>query len=267
MTRNLVFLKLGGSLITDKNVPRHAKQDVLDRLTGEIDAALKEQPDLKLLLGHGSGSFGHIPADMFQTRRGVNSPAQWRGFAKVWYEARSLNNLVMESLHAREIPAIAFPASSQVVSESSRIIAWDTTQIRTTLNNSVLPVVFGDVVFDRAIGGTILSTEEQFEYLAAIMKPERILLAGIESGVWKDFPTRNDLVKTITPENLPQVHPNLTSSESPDVTGGMRSKVQSMMNLITADYCREVLIFSGTTAGNVHRALSGEPIGTRFALE
>ena len=41
----LVFLKLGGSLLTDKTRPQALRGDVLQRLAAEIAAALAERPD------------------------------------------------------------------------------------------------------------------------------------------------------------------------------------------------------------------------------
>lgn len=71
MTRNLVFLKLGGSLITDKTRPRTVRLDTLKRLCAEIASARKHDPNLQLLLGHGSGSFGHVAAKKYKTREGL----------------------------------------------------------------------------------------------------------------------------------------------------------------------------------------------------
>ena len=51
----LTFLKLGGSLITDKTHPRTPRPESLARLASEIAAALGEDPALALILGHGSG--------------------------------------------------------------------------------------------------------------------------------------------------------------------------------------------------------------------
>ncbi|TLN00972.1 uridylate kinase, partial [bacterium] len=96
--RELVFLKLGGSLITDKLTARTAHADVLARLAGEITAAISKKPGLRLVLGHGSGSFGHFAAKKHGTYDGVHSPAEWRGFAEVWKDARLLNQIVLEAL-------------------------------------------------------------------------------------------------------------------------------------------------------------------------
>ncbi len=260
----LVFLKLGGSLITDKNSPHHARRDRLQNLAGEIQTALRQNPDLRILLGHGSGSFGHVSASKYHTREGVTSPEQWQGFLEVWRDARALNGIVMEELARVGVPAIAFSPVAQVITEARQVVEWNPIQIQLALQNHLLPVIYGDVLFDRSIGGTILSTEEQFEHLAAILKPDRILIAGLEQGVWKDFPKRTEIFPTITSTSFPEIEPHLQRSENLDVTGGMHSKVTSMLSLVMAGHCREVCIFSAIEPGSLLAALNGSCSGTRI---
>ena len=85
--RPLIFLKLGGSLITDKQRPRTPRPEVLSRLAGEIGRALKAQPKISLVLGNGAGSFGHVTAKKYGTRQGVRTEQEWKGFAEIWREA------------------------------------------------------------------------------------------------------------------------------------------------------------------------------------
>ena len=66
----------------------------------------------------------------------------------------------------------------------------------------MIPLVNGDTIFDDQRGGTILSTEDLFIYLARQLHPERILLAGLEEGVWADYPACTQLIGEITPRNL-----------------------------------------------------------------
>jgi len=130
------------------------------------------------------------------------------------------------------------------------------------LQAGLLPVVFCDVIFDTVWGGTILSTEDLFAHLARQLSPNRLLLAGIEMGVWADYPINSQLVKEITPQNLSEVVPALGGSAATDVTGGMASKVQEMLSLIQEIPDLEVLIFSGERPGLVQEALSGAQAGT-----
>jgi isopentenyl phosphate kinase len=257
-----VFLKLGGSLITEKNSPRTPRPEVISRLSGEIQAALQSDPRLRLVLGHGAGSFAHVPAKRHATRQGVRSREQWSGFVDVWYEASALNHIVMQALTTAGVRCVAFPPSASVVAQRGRFADWNIEPLLAALHAGLVPVVYGDVIFDREWGGTIFSTEDLFADLAPRLKPERILLAGREAGVYLDFPAREHLIPVITPQKYPEIKPILGASAGVDVTGGMATKVGNMLALVEDDPKLSVCVFSGEQAGAVQRALVGECRGT-----
>ena len=260
--QNLQFLKLGGSLITVKTQPHSPRLDLIARLAGEIVAARRLDETLQLVLGHGSGSFGHVPASRYGTRQGVRTKEEWQGFVEVWREAVALNRLVVDSLGEAGLPVLALPPLASVSARNGQVETWDLTPLRAALQAGLLPVVFGDVVFDRLRGGTILSTEDLFDYLARRLFPRRMLFAGLEPGVWADFPACTQLVADITPSNLHHLAPTIGASAATDVTGGMISKVQRSMELVRDIPGLEVRIFSGESPGSLQRALLGEPVGT-----
>ncbi len=132
---------------------------------------MKNNPELSLLLGHGSGSFGHVPAKLYGTRNGVSTVEEWRGFSKVWVEARTLNQIVIHYLAQAGLPVIAISPSSAIITNNGFVTQWDTTPIQKALSAGLIPVVYGDVIFDQVLGGTILSTEELFYHLAQIFSP------------------------------------------------------------------------------------------------
>jgi len=272
MTRadEFILLKLGGSLITDKDTPYTARTSTLARLAGEIRQFLEEQPNARLLLGHGSGSFGHIAASQYRTRDGLqpntDAAAYWRGFAEVRYQAAELNRYVIQALRAANLPALPFPPSATWVSaarcasSSINVLA-----IRKCLEARLLPVVYGDVAFDEALGGTILSTEDVFAILADELPITRILLAGIEPGVWQDFPTRTKLARRLRRVEYESIRAGVQGSISADVTGGMKSKVEGMFALIEKHPQLSAQIFSAQEEGALTRALRGETVGTLLA--
>ncbi len=260
---SLVFLKLGGSLITDKTRPYTLRPEKLDHLAAEIAFALREDASLHLVLGHGSGSFGHPAASRYATRHGVSGTHAWLGFAEVWYQASSLNRLVVEALHRANLPVVTFSPAASVIAHDGKILAWDHYSIQVALSNGLLPVIHGDVAFDKLRGGTILSTEDLFTHLAHQLHPTRILLAGLEKGVWTDFPIREHMLREITPATHAQLESGVGAATGTDVTGGMQSKVSSMLALVEQIPHLDVLIFSGEQPGNVLSALRGENPGTR----
>ena len=259
-----IFLKLGGSLITDKNRAHSPRREVIRRLAAEIVAARGTDAGLRILLGHGSGSFGHVPARRYGTRQGVQTEEEWRGFVEVWREAVELNRIVVDALGEAGLPVISLPPSSSTVAHDGRVESWNLEPVRRALEANLLPVVFGDVVFDSLRGGTILSTEDLFSYLAEQLQPRRILLAGIEAGVWADFPNCTHLIEEITPANWADLSATVGGSAATDVTGGMASKVRQSLELVRLIPNLEVFIFSGETPGAVEQALRGDQPGTRI---
>ena len=258
----LYFLKLGGSLITDKNKPHTPRTRVIARLANEMVEARRLNPDLQLVVGHGSGSFGHTAGDKYHTRQGVHTPAEWLGFSEVWQAARALNQIVVESLYEAGLPVFAFPPSAAVIAQDGQVSRWDIQPLRAALTAGLVPLVNGDVVFDNLLGGTILSTEDLFSFLARQLWPQRILLAGLEKGVWADYPVCRNLIAAITPQSYPELAASVAGSAAIDVTGGMAQKVKSMLALVDQLPGTEALIFSGRQPGQVRQALLGAVPGT-----
>jgi isopentenyl phosphate kinase len=259
---NLVFIKLGGSLITDKTKPLTARIEVIKRLAEEIARAIDASPNLNLLIGHGSGSFGHAIASQYQTQAGGSGQAYWQGFAEVWRAARTLNEIVIQHLADAGLPVIAFPPSAAAHAKNGSIVRWDLAGIKQAITHHLVPVVQGDVVIDAALGGTIVSTEKVFQYLADPLKPAKILLAGLDTGVFSNPDQPDQIIPQITPSSFAAVLPALSGAQALDVTGGMLSKVQLMIALVQADPGLKIMIFSGAQPGNLYRALQGHSHGT-----
>lgn len=262
--KRLVFLKLGGSLITDKSQPRTARRELIQRIAEEIAAARAERPHLQIVLGHGSGSFGHHSAQEHGTRSGVSSREEWHGFSTVWLDAARLNHIVLDALHQHQVPALSFPPSASGTLEGKDVKTWHFDPLQQALEHDLLPVVHGDVLFDSQLGGTILSTEEIFHVLAQALQPDQILLAGQEPGVWKRYPHRDEIIPSITPQTFPRIVDGLRASGATDVTGGMASKVKAMISLIKDATGLEAWIFSGVKKESVYAALTGQIQGTRI---
>lgn len=259
---DVTLLKLGGSLITEKDRPYTPRLETLSRLAIEIANALQVNPHLQLILGHGAGSFAHVSADQHKTRQGVRTTAQWRGFSDVWWDAARLNHIVVKTLREAALSAISLPASASALAKGGDVFSWDLQPLKMALQAGLLPVIYGDVVFDILRGGTILSTEDLFMHLARQLLPDRLLLAGIEPGVWGDFPHKTSILSQITSENLPELADSLGGSNATDVTGGMRKKVEQSLELSQENPELEIMIFSGDDPGTLQEVLSGAHAGT-----
>lgn len=267
----LVFLKLGGSLLTDKTQAQALRVETLFRLAGEIAAARAARPELQLLLGHGSGSFGHVTAARYGTRRGVRTAEEWRGFAETARVAAELNRFVVDALWAAGVPALRIQPSASALCHDGELVSFEERPVVAALAHGLAPVVHGDVALDEVRGGTIASTEQIFAWLAPRLAPRRIILVGEVDGVLTADPAtgvQGKVVERITPASLAVIVEALGGSRGMDVTGGMAAKVRETLTLLarTPEPC-EAHIISGLTPGLVQRVLLDErtPAGTRLS--
>lgn len=265
----LVFLKLGGSLITDKRAVATARTQVIERLAAETAVVLAQRPDVQLVLGHGSGSFGHVVARAHRTREGVHSPGDWRGFAETARIAARLNRLVADLFSSAGIPVWSLSPSASARCHNGELIEMADRPVSVALDHGLVPLVHGDVALDDVRGGTIVSTEEVFAWLAHRLRPQSILLAGIVDGVYERDPLIDPHarhVAELAAHEVAGLAGGLSGSYATDVTGGMASKVRAMARLVTDLPELTVRFFSGEQPGALERVLGdpAAPVGTRL---
>lgn len=253
----ITLLKLGGSLITDKRHSRTYLPDVMQRLAQEIRQALDVQPGLQLIIGHGSGSFGHDEARKHGTMAGVQTPKQWQGFAQVAAVAAALSQLVTETLLQANIPIFRIQPSASAITTDGMITQMALAPIQRSLQAGLLPLVHGDVALDTMRGGTITSTETIFTFLTTNLPVSRIILLGKEDGVYDQ---RGVVIPEITTDNFTAIRSALGGSDGTDVTGGMLTKVQDSLQLATNPPYPIVQIANGLTPDLLRRTLLGEKV-------
>ena len=179
----MIFLKIGGGLITDKKVPFSVKWDIVNRICREIS-----EIDEKMVIGHGGGSFGHFVARDY---RGMLV-----GFPKIREAMMKLNLILTSSLLAFGVNAVTFPPSSFMITRNGDVESMYVEPIKEALEKDIVPVVHGDAVLDREIGYVIFSTERIFRELAGYIKPRKVLIAS-DSPVWVE----GEMVKEINDVN------------------------------------------------------------------
>jgi isopentenyl phosphate kinase len=257
----LAFVKLGGSVITDKGRAETARPEVIGRLAGEVARAMAASPGLRLVLGHGSGSFGHVVAQRYGTRQGVRSPAEWRGFAEVAAVAARLNRIVTDAFLAAGVPVWSLQPSASARCGGRELVSLALAPVEAALAHSLVPLLYGDVALDGVQGGTIISTEQIFAYLARQFFPARLVLVGTVDGVYEGDPLRDPSVRhipEISAANWTEVRAALGGSHATDVTGGMLAKVEEMIGLVREQPGLTVHLFSGERIGALEMALRGE---------
>lgn len=257
--KGLVLIKLGGSLITDKNKPFTENSAVIKRLCREIHQARKET-DVSLLIGHGGGSYPHGPASKFKTQLGVINDQSFRGIAEVQDAACRLNRIIIKEFLQIKENAVSINPSSCLISENGHIGKSFLEPIFKLLGFRMLPVLFGDVVLDEEKGCTILSTERILNYLAKNSakygyKSLKIIHCGGTNGVYDQ---EGETIPLLTHSTFAKFEKAIGGSASVDVTGGMLHKVKECLEI--ANLGIDSLIMGGKEPGNLKKAILGNDI-------
>jgi len=260
---DVLLVKLGGSLITDKTRPESPRMEVIERLAGEVARAAGPAGGLilgRLILGHGSGSFGHVAARRYGLAQGIQTADQLSGVSLTQERAAALHRIVTGALAAAGALPFSIAPSSCVVSAAGVPVALADEPLRLALGQGLLPVVYGDVVADREWGVSICSTERMFDLLARRL-PEsgvsirRVLWLGETDGVWDNA---GRTIPRISADTFTEAAKAIGAPAGVDVTGGMLHRVETALGLARLGI--PSLILNGLVPGALERALRGEEV-------
>jgi isopentenyl phosphate kinase len=247
-----VILKLGGSVITDKNADEGVVREAdLLRIAKEVS---KFQG--KLIIVHGAGSFGHTYAKKYGLDKGFDPEG-----AIITHESvKKLSSTVVDSLNHFGVRAIAVHPMCCTVCKNRRIESMYLDNIKLMIDKGFIPVLHGDVVMDLELGACVLSGDQIVPYLAKELGITRLGLGSAENGV---LDKEGKTVPEITPGKFEDFKQYIRGSESTDVTGGMLGKVQELLELSKMS-CITSYIFNAGKENNIYRFLNGESIGTKI---
>lgn len=231
--KSLVFLKLGGSLITNKSKPFTTEPNVILTMAALIRTIRQTDPDIDIILGNGGGSFPHHPAVKYGMKQGIRDEKSTFGFCLVQDAAAQLNRIVVKSLLDEKISACSVSPSSCMTADSDGNIAFSSPHIlQDMLANSILPCLYGDILMGGPNGSTIVSTETIFDVLAKSLDVSnygRISMIHT-SRVAGVLDHQDKVITTISQHNLADAMSHIYTVEGFDVTGGMKHKVESLLS-------------------------------------
>lgn len=259
--KKLILIKLGGSVITDKSKPFTARPEVIKRLAKEIKAAREKLgKDTLFLIGHGGGSFPHVPAAKYQTQKGIINEESIKGFCLTADVAIDINRIVMDELLKVGLPVATFSALSFLYAKKNKVNKVMLSNIKKCFDIGVIPVIYGDVIMDETNGFCIFSAEKTLSILARKLrknyKIEKIIECGDTDGV---YDLNSKTIPQINLKNFKEVKKWITGSKSTDVTGGMTHKVEESLSLAKEAKVFTLLI-NGNRKGDLVKAILGKKV-------
>ena len=257
MKDDLTILKLGGSVITKKDEPLTPNLQAIKRLAEEISRA-----DFKpLIIIHGGGSYGHPVAKKYRIPEGFKDDSQLLGVSETHEAMVTLNRLFVENFLKYNLPVFSLPPSSFFLTKKGRIQKFDERILRVTLTLGLIPVFYGDVVFDIERGFAILSGDQIASALAIRLNAKRIIMGIDVDGLYDSDPKKNPsarLLSDISLKDLANLMKHVGGSQGLDVTGGMLGKILELKAAV--EHGVDALIVNAPSPDNIYKSLKGEDV-------
>ena len=248
------LVKLGGSVITDKSRLRTFRRSACDRVARE----LRSSPD-GLVLVHGAGSFGHIEARRHGLHKGYERESQLAHVAAVQRDVRELDLKVLKALIDAGLRAVSVPPAAAAPFRNGKISSFDPDPFERVLGLGLVPVSFGDVVPDGAMGFSICSGDLMMQALAERFRPRMAVFVADVDGVFDADPRKDRrarLIPEITASSLSGLR--RSKARTPDVTGSIFGKLERMLAI--AEHCEKCMIVNGNVPGRLEKALRGRQV-------
>jgi isopentenyl phosphate kinase len=224
-----ILLKLGGSVVTDKQSGGGIDRDALAAI-----AATLAETEFAGAVVHGAGSCGHPEAHRYGLARGADKTT--RTGIPVTHEAvAALNRAVVAHLRDAGLDAVGIHPLGACTAENGRIASFEEEPLRLLLGLGCVPVLHGDVAMDRRRGACIVSGDQLVGYLAPRLGLSRVgLLTDVPGVLGPD----GAVVPRLSRAGVAELA--IGASGTTDVTGGMGGKVAELLRLADAGIAAHV---------------------------
>ncbi|MBU3957417.1 isopentenyl phosphate kinase family protein [Patescibacteria group bacterium] len=264
MKQQLLLIKLGGSIITDKNKSLPTlKTSIIKRISQQLKN-IYQSGKYQIILIHGAGSYGHPLAKKYNLHLGMKTREQKCGFCLTDHSMLRLNSIIMDYLLQASIPAVSLPPRSFITQSGGKLQDFNYHLIKSYLAQNQIPVLFGDVVLDNKWGCSIISGDTIVSYLAKNLKADLVIFLSDVDGIFDSDPKKNPkakLIPEVTDKNLKQVLQGLTTNNQNDVTGEMQGKIMAIKNNLAHI---PVYIINGLKAENLAKTVEQVQVGTKL---
>jgi isopentenyl phosphate kinase len=253
---DLLIIKLGGSIITNKREKFKAKIKQINKICKVISELNK-----RMILVHGGGSFAHPIAKKYQLNLGYKSRDQLIGYSETKIKLIELSEIILKALKRSNLPSILFLPSSFIIAKNGRIFKIDLEPLKMLLDLSIVPLLSGDIVPDYEKGFSIVSGDQIATELALKLKAEKVIFGCDVDGIFTKDPKKNknaEIIPIIKPSMFKEIVKMISKSSCIDVTHGMLGKLKEGIRL--AKNGIEAVILNLNNPNNLKRFIEGKKV-------
>ncbi|MFT7507738.1 MAG: isopentenyl phosphate kinase [Acidimicrobiales bacterium] len=260
--KKLFILKIGGSVITNKESIEHTvREGILREIFTKI-AAVQKGHGMQLIIVHGAGGHVHHLAHQYGLRGGTQGNLEKEAGALHTQKAvEKLHEEIIEIGNTCGLPLQSVPTHDVLSQTDRKIRVCDIQRIQKALDENNIPVMYGDMVSDTTLGMSICSGDAVTAHLCTLLPVQRIFFATDVNGVYTNDPHTHKNAQLVEEFTFSEIDKSVTLTEShnTDTTGGLQGKIEECTELFnTASHLEEIHIFNGLHSANYHHMLLDE---------
>ena len=244
----MILIKLGGSIITNKERPLSARRKAIESILKQI----KKIKEPKIIV-HGGGSYGHYWSVKYDMH---TKPAKYdaRGVAIVKNSMIELNKIILDTAVKNRINAYCLPPTDFM--NGNKSIKNKILTMNDISKSGLIPITFGDALWFGQKKSYILSGDVIMTTIAKVLKPRLSVFVLNVDGVYSNLKTKK-LIYDFKKEK-PTISINKT-----DVTGGMTRKIAEAVKISRSGL--NVFFTNGNKPQRITDAVTGKKFeGTLF---
>ncbi len=249
----ITLVKLGGSLITNKDESLTVDYLALRKVARSIAKSGLPSKERNLILVHGGGSFGHFYAKKYGLSTKISRPNS-AGISMTTSAMFDLHSKVLMALSSSNVATETILPSELLLDDS--ISALGENHLRECFDQGLIPISFGFVGLLKK-GAYIISGDRIVEVLSRALPVTRVIFAMDVDGIFEDSAMKGPVISRLS------VGTRFVSKKRRyDVTGGIDAKVKLGLRISRAG--REVFYVNGRKEERLSHLLSGksDPVAT-----
>ena len=259
MADELILMKLGGSLITNKrsDVPK-CHENIMRKIANIISKS-----DKKIIIVHGAGSYGHPIVKKYNINNGLDGTEKQReAITKARKQLIHLNEILCKEIRKTGTKCESvIPSQSMKINDNNELQAFPKQKFDEILSGGKIAVTFGDIVNTKDKNVGVISGDTLLLKLAQLYKPKRTFFIMDYPGVVKGSLESDEMEiygkldsKFVTNISI------LKEKNRPDVTGGLLNKIKCALEISKTSECW----ISGLE--NLEDCIDGMPKGTKVII-
>ncbi len=212
----MILIKLGGSIITNKEKPLSVRRKTINKLAKSL-----KKINEPMIIVHGGGSYGHYWSVKYNMHT-KEKKYDLRGVAIVKNSMIELNKIILDSLLKNKLNPYCLPPTDFM--SGNKPISKKVKEIEKIAKSGLIPVTYGDALWYGQKKTYILSGDKVMTHLAKILRPRLCIFVLNEDGLYSDLKSKK-LIYELRDKRY------LISENKMDVTGGMTRKVEEALKI------------------------------------